>query len=244
MTSALRTRAKSIAGPRLTVLARCAMKGLPIPRWGNLRRTRPFSENFGFDRGTPIDRYYLMRFLDRHRAAVHGDVLEIQETGYTRRYGHDLAAVHSVDINPQVRPMFVCDLAQSETVLASDRYDCFLMPNTLCFLRDLDGCLRNAIRVIRPGGWILATAPAMVPLIPDGPDYWRLSADGWREVATRVWPGCEVEVKAEGNCLSAAAAMFGLAFEELTPAELDVHDPRYPVLVTIACRKPVHGAAR
>src|SRR4051794_24300652 len=27
-------------------------------RWGSLRRTRPFSDCYGFDRGLPIDRYY------------------------------------------------------------------------------------------------------------------------------------------------------------------------------------------
>jgi hypothetical protein len=30
--------------------------------------------------------------------------------------------------------------------------------------------------------------------------------------------------------------MYGIAVEELTARELDVNDPRYPVLVTIACR--------
>jgi hypothetical protein len=30
----------------------------------------------------------------------------------------------------------------------------------------------------------------------------------------------------------------GLALEELTEAELDVHDPRGPVLTTIVCRLP------
>jgi SAM-dependent methyltransferase len=244
MSSALRATTKSLAGPRLTVWARCVMKGLPIPRWGNLRRTTPFSQQFGFERGTPIDRYYLMRFLDRHRDFIHGDVLEIQETGYARRYGRDLGAVHSVDIDPRVHPTFVCDLAQSETVIPSNRYDCFLMPNTLCFLQHLEACLRHALRVVRPGGVILASAPGMVPLIPDGPDYWRLSADGWREVLTETWPDADLEVSADGNCLAATAAMLGLAFEELTPAELDVHDVRYPVQVTVLCRKPARGAAR
>jgi len=38
------------------------------------------------------------------------------------------------------------------------------------------------------------------------------------------------------TCLAAAAAMYGVAVEELAAAELDAHDPRYPVLVTIECR--------
>ena len=114
MTRSLRARAKTLAGPRLTVMARCVQKGLPIPRWGNLRRTEPFSRNFGFDRGTPIDRHYLMQFLERHRSEITGDVLEIQLSGYTQRYGHNLRAAHSVDINPVFNPTYVCDLAEAE----------------------------------------------------------------------------------------------------------------------------------
>ena len=80
MTAAVagRTRLKSIFGPRLTVLARCVLRDLPLPRWGNMRRTAPFSTAFGSDRGTPIDRYYLERFLDSHRALITGRVLEVQ----------------------------------------------------------------------------------------------------------------------------------------------------------------------
>ena len=83
---------------------------------------------------------------------------------------------------------------------------------------------------------MLATVPAFVPLTPDVPDFWHASADGWREVAARVWPDCETSIDTHGNCLAAAAAMYGVAAEELTAAELDVRDPRYPVLVTIECR--------
>ena len=51
--------------------------------------------------------------------------------------------------------------------------------------------------------------------------------------------GCEVWVEGHGNCLSAAATMYGLAQEELSSNELDTNDPRYPVLITIRCRKPL-----
>jgi len=209
-----------------------------LPRWGNLRRTRPFSANFGFERGTPIDRYYLQKFLEAHRAYVSGDVLEIQVPGYTHRYGHHIRHAHSVDINPDFQPTFLCDLAKSEDVIPDTSYDCFLLPNTLQHLRNLEGCLRHALRVIKPGGVILASSATFVPLIPDGPDYWRLSAAGWAEVLWRVWAGCEVRVESAGNCLAAVSAMLGLAQEELTSAELDVFDPRYPVLITLFCRKP------
>lgn len=239
-TTAARAWLKSQVSPRALVALRCLTRGLPRPRWGNFRRLRPFSEHFGFDRGTPIDRYYLHGFLDRHRALITGRVLEIQVSSYTARYGRAVEVAHTIDISRAANPdlTYEIDLALAEGVVPDAAYDCFLLPNTLCFLRDLDACLRQALRVVKPGGAILASAPGLVPLVPDMPDYWRLSGDGWREVASRVWPGCQVEVIQHGNALVASAAMMGLAHEELTAAELDAQDPRYPVQVTILCRKP------
>jgi methyltransferase family protein len=243
VSAAVRQRLKAALGPRWTARLRCLARGKELPRWGNLRRTRPFSESFGFDRGTPVDRHYLRRFLEANREWIRGDVLEIQLPDCTRRYGREVTVAHTVDVDPHFRPTYLCDLARAEGVIPDARYDCFLLPNSLSFLRDLDGCLRQALRVVRPGGVILASGSALGPLTPDVPDYWRLSADGWHEVARRIWPGCEVAVESRGNCLAAVAAALGLALEELSEAELDAQDPRYPVLVTVRCRKPDRAPA-
>ena len=231
------SQVKSLVGPGWTVRMRCAMRGLGLPRWGNLRRTSPFSDNFGFDRGTPVDRYYLHKFLDSHRSEIRGRVLEIQLPGYTRQYGSDLSETHSIDISSDFQPTYACDLALADDVIPSNYYDCFLLPNTLCVLRDIESSLRNALRVVRPGGVVLATTAAFVPLTPGAPDYWHLSAAGWQELAGRVWKGNEFQVESHGNCLAAVASMLGLAQEELSPAELDVRDDRYPVLITLRCQK-------
>ena len=229
------TAIKALLGPRWTTWARTVTRGLERPSWGNLRRVTPLSEMYGFDRGTPIDRYYVDKFLSTRRALIAGRVLEIQTTDHARRYGTGASVMHTLDINAAFNPTYLCDLASADVVPAGS-YDCFLLPNTLCFLRDLDAALRHARRIVRSGGVILATVPAFVPLTPDVPDFWHASADGWRQVASRVWPDCKTSIETHGNCLAAAAAIYGVAAEELTAAELDVLDPRYPVLVTIECR--------
>jgi SAM-dependent methyltransferase len=234
--TALTAQAKRLMGPRLVTRLRCVLRGYDLPRWGNLRRTIPFSAAYGFERGTPIDRHYLHRFLNVHRDLITGDVLEVQNSSYTTRYGHDLRRTETFDILPQFSPTYLCDFARSEGIVPSASYDCVLLPNTLQHLRDLDACLRNALRVVRPGGVILASAAGLIPLTGDTPDYWRLSPDGWREKMAIAWAGAEIEVAGHGNCLAAMAAQLGLALEELTTSELDAYDPRYPVLTTILCR--------
>jgi len=236
-------RLKAIAGPRLTVVGRCLLRGLPVPRWGNLRRVKPFSQNYGFDRGTPIDRYYLDAFLRANQSQITGRVLEVQLPSYTRRFGRGVEESHSVDINPQFGATYTCDLADAPQI-PSDFYDCFLLPNTLQHVEAIRPALRTMLRVTKPGGTLLASAAGFLPLIPDGDDFWRLSAQGWRRLLADEWPGCDVAVESHGNCLAAIAAMHGLAQEELSADELDVHDPRYPVLITIRCRKPPGQVAR
>jgi len=227
---------KSAIGPYATVLARCLLRGLPIPRWGNLRRVEPFSANFGFERGTPVDRFYLHKFLDANRSAITGRVLEVQMPSYTARYGQDVTISHTVDINPKFRATYTCDLADAREI-PNDSYDCLLAPQTLQHVGDLNAVLRTMLRVVKPGGVVLASASALLPLIADGEDCWHLSPAGWRRTLAREWAGADVSVEGHGNCLSAIAAMHGLALEELTEDELSAHDARYPVLVTIRCRK-------
>jgi hypothetical protein len=243
----LSARGKRVArrwlGPQWTVRARCLLRGQPIPRFGNLRRTRPLSADFGFDRGTPIDRYYVDQFFKRHEHRITGRVLEVQMAAYGLRFGRGVSVCHSIDVNPDVGPTYRCDLARSGGVVPDDSYDCFLMPSTIQHLREVEPALKHALRIVRPGGSVLATAAGFVPLIPDHHlDFWRLTPAGWTEATSRIWPGCEVEVVAYGNCLAAIAALHGIAVEELDHQELDVFDARYPVLTGIACVKPeAHG---
>jgi SAM-dependent methyltransferase len=231
-------RLKRIAGPRATTTLRCLARGYERPRWGNLRRTQPFSSTYGFERGTPIDRHYLHRFLTAHRNLVTGDVLEVQTTSTTDRYGRAVRRADTFDIVPDFEPTYLCDFTAANPPIPERAYDCLLLPNTLPHFRDLDGGLANARRVVRPGGAILASAGGLLPLTGDVADYWRFSPDGWRERLIKAWPGCDLTVDGHGNCLAAIAAQLGLALEELSAAELDVVDPRFPVLITILCRIP------
>jgi hypothetical protein len=235
-----RTRLKQRLGPRSTALLRCIVRGKRLPRWGNLRdRNEPFSSQWGLDRGTPVDRYFGDRFFEENRNLIAGEVLEIQNSTYTGRYGAGVTRADSVDIDGSFGPTIVCDLAKAEGVIPSDSYDCFLLPYTLIVVRDVENALRNAMRIVRPGGSILATTSVITPVLAAYPEYWRMTEHGWRELLARLWPGCEFEVRTHGNCLSAVASILGLAQEELAARELAHHDPRFPVLISIKATKPL-----
>ena len=75
------------------------------------------------------------------------------------------------------------------------------------------------LRVVKPGGYVLASAAVLLPLIPDGGDYWRLTPEGWR-IVLAAWSGriARSQSKVTATASPAAAAMYGLAHEELTAA--------------------------
>jgi SAM-dependent methyltransferase len=202
-------RVKRLAGPRITTKLRSIARGYPLPRWGNMRRVTPFSNYFGFERGTPVDRHYVAAFFAAHTYEITGRVLEIQSTSHAERFGVGVTVMHSIDIDPRFNPTFCCDLAQARDVIESESYDCFLIPNTLAHVTNLQPALENAYRILAPGGVMLATCPCFVPLIPDGKDYWHMSADGWQRVFSQACPGSILDVESHGNCLAAVAVGLG-----------------------------------
>src|SRR5207344_3308366 len=109
----------------------------------------------------------LHKFLAAHRHLIAGDVLEVQGSSYTERFGHDLTRADSFDLEPRFQLTYLCDFADCGTVIPDRAYDCLLLPNTLMHFRQLDRCLSHALRVVRPGGAILSSVARLLPLTAD-----------------------------------------------------------------------------
>jgi SAM-dependent methyltransferase len=207
---------------------------------GTARRTTPFSIRWGLDRGTPIDRYYIESFLDRHRDDIRGRVLEVGDSRYTARFGTDVSSSDVLDVdaaNPAAT--IVADLGQPDQ-LDPGGYDCFILVQTLQYVFDVGAAVRAAHRVLRPGGVVLVTVPAVSRIAGsaglDG-DYWRFTAASCRALFAAEFGADAVEADALGNVLTAASFLMGLAREELTRREVDVLDPWFPVVVTVRAVK-------
>ena len=210
-------------------------------RFGSLRRLTPISRAFGFDRGQPVDRYYIESFLAAHARDVRGGVVEIGDDAYTRRFGGDLVTrsdiLHVNADNP--RATIVADLASAEQI-PPDSFDCVIVTQTLHLIYDVAAAVRTIHRILRPGGVCLATVPG-ISQVDSGAwqDYWfwSLTPAAARRLFGDVFGADAVGVKAHGNVLASAAFLYGLASRELTRAELDHHDPSYPLVVTIRAVK-------
>jgi hypothetical protein len=236
MKAILRRVVRALPTPAQRALAPLARER---PRWGNLRRLAPFSTNYGYDRGTPIDRYFLRDFLAARAADVRGDVLEVKEPLYTERYGGGrVAQSHVLDVDPD-NPLatIVADLSVPGS-LPRGRFDCFILTQTLQLVPDLEQALVNAFQALRPGGTLLISVPTLARLDPSypGADRWRLTPAGLEQLLSRSCAGADSTVVGYGNIVCAIAFLHGLAAEDLTRAELEHRDE---LSVTLVCARVV-----
>lgn len=208
-----------------------------------LTRLEPVSRTFGFDRGKPIDRWYIERFLAGHASDVRGRVLEVAESTYTVWYGggdvERSDVLHAAEGNPHAT--IVGDLTTGAGIPEA-AFDCFVMTQTLPFIYDAAAAVRGAHRLLAPGGVVLATVPGMSQVSRedqrDWGDWWRFTSQGARRLFADVFGEDAVEVSAHGNVLAACAFLHGLAAEELTEAQLAFGDPDYELLMTVRAVKP------
>lgn len=208
--------------------------------FGVLGTTRPISLNFGWDRGTPIDRYYVENFLALHADDVKGRVLEIADDAYSRRYGGSKITKQDVlhlDVK-HPKATLVGDLTQPH-VLPDDAFDCIVLTQTLQLIFDLEQAVRRLHAALRPGGVLLMTVPGISQIDRNQWRdywYWSFTAMSIRKLFERHFAPA-MEIKTHGNVLAATAFLQGAALEEVDQAKLDVHDPAYPLVITLWAQK-------
>ena len=204
-------------------------------RFGDLRRTEPVARNFGYQRGSPVDRYYIERFLEENSPSIRGRVLEFGGDEYAKQFGG--SAVQAIDVlgrtSENSATTIVADLADAPHI-PSSTFDCIICTQVLQYVYDLRAALATLHRILKPAGVLLATMPGITPT--DDPHwqqswYWSFTAPSARRLFGDEF-GDDVDVTSRGNVLSAVCFLHGLAAEELVESELAHDDPNIPFLIT------------
>lgn len=208
---------------------------------GDLNRTEPLSKEFGFDRGGPVDRYYIERFLKKEAAFIGGRVLEIGDNTYTLQFGgknvEKSDILHVDESNKSAT--FVGDLSNAPH-LPDNTFDCIVLIQTLHLIYDFKGALNTCFRILKPGGTLLLTVPGITPI--DYKDwgftwFWSFTDMAMQKIMAETFPGALTDVNNYGNVLSASAFLYGMGEKELTTKQLNVHDPNMQVIVTVKAVK-------
>ncbi len=213
---------------------------------GDLKRTEPLSKESGFDRGGPIDRYYIETFLGKEADCIRGRVLEIADNSYTLKFGGSKVTqsdiLHVDDSNPSAT--VVADLGHAPH-LPDDTYDCLVITQTLQYIYEFRGALKTCRRILKPGGVLLVTVPGISPVdigwsrsSNEQADWFcSFSVIGMKKMMAEAFPSDSMDIGHYGNILSATAFLYGMGRKELEKGQLDTRDAKYPVIITVKATK-------
>jgi SAM-dependent methyltransferase len=210
--------------------------------FGDLRRLAPISRGFGSGRGTPVDRYYIERFLAQNAADVQGRTLEIADNRYTVQFGGERVThsdvLHVVSGNP--RATLVGDLTTGAGI-PSSAFDCIILTQTLPFIYEVKEAVIQIRKALRPGGVALLSVPGISQIsrydMDRWGDYWRFTDASARRLFGDVFGPENVIVVMYGNVLAACAFLQGIVVEELRRNELDYPDADYQLSIGIRAVK-------
>ena len=210
----------------------------------SLNRTDPISRVFGLDRGTPIDRYYIEKFISENAKYIKGRVLEISESYYSKTPGSgpvdEYEVLHATQGNKYAT--IIGDLTDINT-LPENRMDCFICTQTLNFIYDVRKALKGAHYLLKPGGILLATVAGISQIsrydMSRWGDYWRFTNASIERLVRETFKGM-VQINSYGNVLAATAFLQGMAIQDMPNLSLlDKNDGDYQLIITIVAEKNI-----
>ena len=210
--------------------------------FGDLRRLEPFTRSFGYDRGQPIDRYYINKFLGKYSKDISGHVVEIGDDRYTKRFGGTKVTRSEVldQEHPDSTPTIIADLTNADHI-ESNSFDCIIVIQTLQFIYNLDAAVRTIHRILKSGGVVLVSLPSLSPIsrydMDRWGDYWRFTSASAARLFGDLFGLESTQVEAHGNVLVGTAFLYGMSSEELTTEELDFKDQDFEALITVRAVK-------
>ena len=220
-------------------------KGAPAVGWvnmGDFDRVTPFNTQFGYDRGGPVDRYYIENFLEQQKSFIAGRVLEIGDNEYTLRFGGERIAqsdiLHVDEKNPKAT--FVGDLSNAPH-LPDNAFDCIILTQTLHLIYDYVSAIKTCYRILKPGGRLLLTVPGISHIDQDKwKDIWLWSFTNTSisKILAEVFPTDKTTITTHGNVLVATAFLYGMGLPEIKKKKMDYCDPHYQVIITACAIKP------
>jgi len=209
---------------------------------GDLNRTTPFNNVFGYNRGGPVDRYYIENFLQKHADNIEGRIMEIGDNEYTLQFGGLKVTrseiLHIDDKNPKAT--IIGDLSNASH-LKNDSFDCIILTQTLHLIYSYKEALETCYRILKPGGTLLLTVPGISHI--DQGDwkkywFWSFTDSSITRLLSEIFPAENVFVETFGNVLVATAFLYGIGLPEIKKEQMDYQDPHYQVVICAAAVKP------
>lgn len=201
----------------------------------------PISNIFGIERGLPIDRYYIEKFLAKNSRYVKGTVLEVAERGYTIKYGSDVKESICMHVSDSKDGNNIIANLETGEGIVENMADCFILTQTLPFIFDVREAARNVVRSLKRGGIALVTVSGITQIsrydMSRWGHYWSFTTASLKKLFDMINEVESVEVEAYGNVKSSVSGLYGLAMEDVCQEELEYKDDNYQQIVTAVVKK-------
>lgn len=212
------------------------------PNKSYLACNKPISNKFGCDRGTPIDRYYIEKFLVTNKVHIKDTVLEISDNYYCKKFGNGVVkyeVLHATSGNNKAT--IIGDLTNPES-LPENMINCFVCTQTFNFIYDVKRAIEGSYRVLDNNGVLLATVAGISQIsrydMERWGDYWRFTDKSIKLMFEEVFGVGNVEITIFGNVLAGVTFLQGIAVEELPKPELlEELDSDYQLIIGIKAIK-------
>lgn len=201
---------------------------------------KPISKRFGRERGTPIDRIYIERFLEENQHKIHGTVMEVANSEYTETFGHNIEKSLILHVNGWGKGVIKGNLETGEGIVENS-VDCFICTQTMQFIYDIRKAVHNIYTLLKPGGVALLTAHCIAQIslydYHNWGEYWRFTDQSMRKIFAENFEDSAITVKTWGNMKTAIAYQYGLCAEDLKIKDFEYNDMQYPLLITAVVEK-------
>ena len=208
-------------------------------RFGSLRSLKPVDRDFGFNLGTPIDRYYIDNFIKKNHHLIKGEVLEIGEDCYSSKHSNQVFNLTILNVDEK-EGCIQGDL-ESGIGIPENSFDCIIMTQTLPFVFDVSSAISNVYKILKPNRFVLQTNPCISQIsrfdMNRWGDYWRFTPLSLMRLFEKSFPRNQISIESFGNSLSATCFVQGIPAEKLSIEELSYVDVDYPLTITVLAQK-------
>lgn len=211
-------------------------------------RIYPLNNAFGYNRGTPVDRYYINKALGNYSNYIKGRVLEVGDNKYTKQFGKDNETDSFVLSYTQsdLPNTIVGDLTNYST-LKNQKFDAFICTQTLNFIYDFKSAINTSYKLLKEGGYFIGTVASVTSISnydnSRWGDFWRFTPDSISRSLRDS--GFElIDIGQYGNVLAAKAIFDGFVVEDFSDVSLLDHvDSSYPVIIFFLCRRQSYNSS-
>lgn len=206
-----------------------------IHRFFHAINVLPYSRNFGLERGSPVGRYYVEKFLRENAESIAGNCLEFGEPRY-KSYFPKAAKYEITDVVSRPGVHYVCDIHEPQG-MPKNYFNAVICTQVFEHVAYPEKAARSLFELMAPGGILLLTAPFINPVHYVPTDFRRFTPECLDMIIQDA--GFVVEmVGFGGNSLVSTGSLLGMVQEDFSTAELEKKDPVYPYNILVRARKP------